>query len=287
MSSKPLDLSLNRVYWKYNKSDTSRFHSIPYMRPIVYAGVELTINKYVNCGNNIKSDLITLAKAFYEQHKNKKIIVALSGGIDSEITAETLYRLNIPFTAISLRLFNGRNDYDLFYAYKYCKDRGILHRIINLSLDEFVNNQLTRAVQSGQFCESLSQAALAYILDHSTKDDVVIFSGHNPDYHEKYGFGWHEDCINLVKYAINTDKNFFTFTSLESIFVHYMHNYDASFPGNKNPAFIYSSFPQLQVRKKMTGWELCNDVHYEYHRLLNKVTWKDTKEPVQVFLHWK
>ena len=58
----------------------------------------------------------------------------MSGGIDSEVCAETFYQLGIPFRVLSLRLFNGQNDFDLVYSAKYCKDRDINYKIISLSI---------------------------------------------------------------------------------------------------------------------------------------------------------
>ena len=86
-------------------------------------------------------------------------------------------------------------------------------------------------------------------------NEILINSGHNPDYCASLGWGWWEDSPNMVKYAINKDKKFMTFTSLEPIFVHYMKNYDGDQPGEKDNKFLYEQYPHLKTRRKMTGWE--------------------------------
>lgn len=274
------DLSLNRVFWKYNNGT--------YMRPSIYEGVEVNCPKYKNKGPSIKDDLFTLSQKFYDLYKKDyKLVVTLSGGIDSEITAETLYQLNIPFRVISLSLFGGKNYFDLLFVKKFCKDRKIDCKFIDLSLNNFVNNVIPKSVEFGQFTDSLSQSALTYLFDYVDDNEILIFSGHNPDHHTTFGWGWWEDSPNLVKYAINKDKNFFTFTSLEPIFMHYTNNYDPTQPGDKDNTFIYNCYPNLQKRTKRTGWETLKSIHYEYSRLLNKPTWKDTNERVQVFIRWK
>ena len=65
-------------------------------------------------------------------------------------------------------------------------------------------------------------------LNHVAPEEILIFSGHNPDFHTKIGIGWQEDSPNMVKYAKNANKNFFTFTSLEPIFCHYAANFDVN-----------------------------------------------------------
>ena len=69
--------------------------------------------------------------------------------------------------------------------------------------------------------------------------------------------------------------------------MHYTNNYDPTQPGDKDNTFIYNCYPNLQKRTKRTGWETLKSIHYEYSRLLNKPTWKDTNERVQVFIRWK
>jgi len=276
-----VSLELNRVYWKYKGNDS-------FMRPKIYEGVEATCPYYTNKGNNIREDMYFLSEKFYKEYRNDyKFVLALSGGIDSELVAETFKRLQIPFRAISLNIFNGRNKYDILHAYYYCKKNNIPHNIISLSLDNFINNTIPKGVELGQFCCSLSQVALTHLFDFVDDNEILIFSGHNPDYHNKKGWGWLEDSPNLVKYAINAKKRFFTFTSLEPIFLHYKANVDLRKRGHKDNSFIYKEYSNLIMRPKYTGWETCADIHYEYSSLLPKVFYKDTEEVVSVFITWK
>ena len=60
-------------------------------------------------------------------------------------------------------------------------------------------------------------------------------------FYPKLGLGWWEDSPNYVKYAINTNQKFMTFTSLEPIFCHYAKNHDSSQPGEKDNTFLYEA----------------------------------------------
>ena len=283
-----LDLSLNRVYWEYLQHRSTPYF---YMRPkngywgseqIPVTGCRVTCPEYKQKNQYFHTDITYLASRFAKKYSDYKFVLALSGGIDSEVTAETFYQLGIPFTAITLRLFNGANDFDIVYSAKYCKDRAIPHRIIKLSEEKFVEKVLPKADKYGQFTHSLSQMALTHLFEFVDEDTILVFSGHNPDVHPIFGWGWWEDSPNLVKYAINANKKFFTFTSLEPIFLHYTDNWDGSQPGEKDNTFLYEAFPALPARIKRTGWEKLQD-HQD--RILLEYR-KKVGHPYQSFITW-
>jgi hypothetical protein len=283
-------LEINRIYWEYDNGD--------WWRPSPYKDAFVNVPRYKNYGPTIRHDLFTLVEKFAERYRKYNFYIALSGGIDSEITAETFYQLGIPFEAVTLRLFNGRNDYDLLYVEEFCKNRSIKSTIIDLDLKTFKDEVIPKATRYGQFTHSLSQIALTYLFETMNDKDILIYSGHNPDIC-KFGVGWWEDSPNMVKYAINTDKNFFTFTSLEPIFMHYLLNYDPNQPGDKDNSFIYKCYPNLKRRTKRTGWEVLGDVVSECEPLLVRPTRPDDIKQIinkrvrylaedwPVFLTWK
>jgi len=278
-----IDLSLNRVYWEYIQNNS-------YLRPDRYfsttaipsIGLRATCPVYSKRSSSLKKDLSDLVIAFAAKHAKYKFVIAMSGGIDSEITAETFHQLGIPFRAVTQRLFDGTNDHDSIYAVKFCRDRKIEHRIISLSFDKLMQETIPKAVLHGQFTHSYSQIALTNIFNYVEDDEILILSGHNPDFHNKIGVGWWEDSPNIIKYAIATNKLFFTFTSLEPIFCHYAANYDSNQPGDKDNTFIYNEYTNLHPRVKMTGWEknhelvgiLTNEIRkYSNYKHQSFITW--------------
>jgi hypothetical protein len=104
-----IDLSLNRVYWEYTQNNS-------YLRPdkfissqtIPSIGVRATVPVYTRRGTSFHNDLTILVREFAKRYSSKYcFVLALSGGIDSEVTAETFYQLGIPFRAVSQRFFDG------------------------------------------------------------------------------------------------------------------------------------------------------------------------------------
>lgn len=253
-----IDLSLNRVYWEYVQNRSYLRPELNYLCSslVPCIGVRATVPIYKKRSKSFKNDLTNLVKAFVQKYPNYNYVLALSGGIDSEVTAETFYELGIPFRAVIQRLFKGANDHDIVYAAKYCQERNIQFKIVDLSLERLTKETIPDAVKHGQFTHSYSQIALTNLFNYiSREDDIIVFSGHNPDFHRQIGIGWWEDSPNIIKYAKAKHYKFFTFTSLEPIFCHYAANYDGDQPGDKNNDFLYEAFPQLTRRVKMTGWE--------------------------------
>jgi len=250
-----IDFSINRTYWMYEKNQSI-------WRPANYdwdfagfhRGVIATVPEYKRRGASLGKDMKALVSRFHAIHQGEYVIT-MSGGIDSELVAETFYQLNIPFRVLIQRILGGANDYDIMYAVKYCKKRSIPFNIIGLSFDKLMKETIPDACMYGEFSASYSQMALTNLYNYVSDSEIIIFSGHNPDFDDTIGVGWSEDSPNLVKQAIAKKKRFFTFTSLEPIFCHYAANYDGNQPGNKDNDFIYKDYPQLPERKKLTGWE--------------------------------
>ena len=280
-----IDLSLNRVYWEYVQNSS-------YLRPknnylcsstIPSIGVRATPKLYKRRSSSFRNDLMALVKAFAAKHSEYEYVLAMSGGIDSEVTAEAFYELKIPFKAVIQRLFKGANDYDIIFAIKYCQNRNIPFKVVDLSLDELCKTTIPDAVKYGQFTHSYSQIALTNLFNHIDREkEILIFSGHNPDFHRQIGIGWWEDSPNLIKYAIAKDYKFFTFTSLEPIFCHYASNFDDTQPGDKNNDFLYEAFPLLKRRIKMTGWEKSGNLVEE---LTDKIR-EESNFNYQSFITW-
>ena len=106
--------------------------------PILGSYVDVTA--YKKHGKNIREDYFNLVSEFAKKYKNYKFVLGMSGGIDSEVCAETFYQLNIPFRVLSLRLFKGQNDFDIIYAAKYCKDRKIEQNISEQNFDKLFSH---------------------------------------------------------------------------------------------------------------------------------------------------
>ena len=273
-------LECNRVYWEYENKSWWRNKDHSWISET--AGVRVCVPEYSRRGSSFKRDLETLVQLFHEHHK-EDYVITMSGGIDSEVTAQAFFNQGIKFRVLILSLFNGMNRGDIIWAVKWCKDHDIEYKIVHLSYDEFMHDTIEDAIESGQFVRSPSQMALTHLFRYVTPYEILIFSGHNPDFLDGVGIGWQEDSPNMVKYAINHRKRFFTFTSLEPIFCWYAANYDRTKAGNKNCGFIHKEYPELKQRTKLTGWEYSTPY---MQSIMDKINTINGDIPFEPFITW-
>lgn len=281
MSLKVLTLECNRTYWEY--SNGSWWRPADFEWGTITDHVTVSVPEYKHRSSKFRYDLSSLALKFHFHHRGDYVIT-MSGGIDSEVTAETFYHLGIRFRVLILSLFDGMNQGDIIWAVKWCKDRDIPYKIIKLSFDEFIENTIQQAIECGQFVRSYSQMALTHLFNYVNPEEIIIFSGHNPDFHDTIGIGWQEDSPNMVKYAINVRKRFFTFTSLEPIFCWYAANYDRTKAGNKDSEFIFCEYKELKRRPKLTGWEFSQPY---ISKILDKINEFNGHIPYEPFITWE
>jgi len=274
-------LECNRVYWKYDDGSWWRPQTHPWGK--ITDGVKVSVPEYKKRTNSFKHDLESLVTQFHRFHKGDYVIT-MSGGIDSEVTAQAFYNQGIKFRVIILSLFDRINSGDIIWAVKWCKDRDIEYKIVTLTFDRFLTETIQQAIECGQFIRSYSQMALTHLFDYISLEEILIFSGHNPDFYENIGIGWQEDSPNMVKYAINVRKRFFTFTSLEPIFCWYAAHYDQNLAGNKNCDFIYKEYKNLKQRPKLTGWEFSQPYVKKIQAKINEF---NSHIPYEPFITWE
>jgi hypothetical protein len=281
MNSEHSTLECNRVYWEYDKGSWWRPTDFTWSKQMS-DGVRVTVPEYSRRSSSFKKDLSRLVFNFHRQHKGDYVIT-MSGGVDSEVTAQAFYDLGVPFRVLILSLFDGINKGDIIWAVKWCKDHDVDYKIVKLSLNQFMNETIQQAIECGQFVRSPSQMALTELFNHISPEEIIIFSGHNPDFHPTIGIGWQEDSPNMVKYAINVRKRFFTFTSLEPIFCWYAAHYDSKKAGNKDSRFIHEAYPTIKRRPKLTGWEFS---HPYLSKIYEKIDSLNSHIAYEPFITW-
>ena len=81
--------------------------------------------------------------AYSLEGANLPVEVLYSGGIDSECVLVSCLQNKIPAIAITMRLmFRGApiNTHDLYYSEKFCRERNIPQRIVDLDIEKFFTN---------------------------------------------------------------------------------------------------------------------------------------------------
>lgn len=73
------------------------------------------------------------ANLLYQQWNNRPLYLAMSGGIDSEFVADTLYRNSIPFTPVILKI-QHHNDAESWFAEHWCYRHSIKPMVLEYNM---------------------------------------------------------------------------------------------------------------------------------------------------------
>jgi len=111
--------------------------------------------------------------------KDGKLYALYSGGIDSEMLLEVFLSQKIDITPVIIKLSPNYNDYDLKYAYQFCKNKNITPLMLDINIDEFI--------QTGEIIKLSEKIGpcpyqMMPIINETLKIDGTVLSGNNEPY---------------------------------------------------------------------------------------------------------
>ncbi len=113
---------------------------------------------------------------FYKKYKSKKIVLCMSGGLDSEVMAESFLKADVPFSVSIWRYKNRLNDYDIKHAIMFCRENKIDYEIEDCNLELFYENKLHVYYGQKYLCNSPQVAVHLYFLEKlSKKVNIALF----------------------------------------------------------------------------------------------------------------
>lgn len=77
---------------------------------------------------------------YISENTQDPLMIAYSGGIDSEIVCRYFLEINVPFKVFTLKYTDGSNDHDTVYADKFCKKYKIQQHIHYQDFDSIYKN---------------------------------------------------------------------------------------------------------------------------------------------------
>jgi hypothetical protein len=133
---------------------------------------------------SFKEECIRAAKLIFleAQSKNKKIVIALSGGLDSEVVARSFLEANVPFEAAILKYLPDLNDHDIQFAFHFCKLNNIKVNQIDIDVFQFYKSSAHRESYELYHCNS-PMFSVHLELCRQFKNDFLIFGGVVPIFH--------------------------------------------------------------------------------------------------------
>ena len=117
------------------------------------------------------------AQYFYDNSILKKIILCLSGGIDSESMCRAFLQAQIPFEVVFLRFIKDLNLFDIKTNIEFCDAKNVKYSFVDLDIIDFYESGKYFEVAKKYECQSPQIAAHLWFLDQI--DGVPCMSG-NP-----------------------------------------------------------------------------------------------------------
>lgn len=89
-----------------------------------------------------RDECIRTARLIKERAGNQTIWISYSGGIDSECVIKSFMEAGIAFKVATTKFKNELNEYDLYFARKFCRENNIKLHEIEIDIEKFLENDL-------------------------------------------------------------------------------------------------------------------------------------------------
>jgi hypothetical protein len=252
-------------------------------------GLEITLHETTRPLIPWREEL-TLA-AQYIAAKNSNLVLALSGGIDSEAMARVFMEADIPFQAVTWRYNTYANIHDIKFAQTFCKTHNIELTIIDVDLNQFQLNDIPRYKTLGYEFTHPAHAIRLLMINWAEENNSTLVAGGGEQLFHEYNnlphIGYNRDQpafydyienhtsnthfplffqqnihilrayqeIDLVKLLLTSPKRYFQNTEINS---------------SIDKMFVYhAEWPQMQRRPKYHGFEksMINPPYTQYQKV--------------------
>lgn len=242
----------------------------------------------------------SVAQELSDMHGNK-LVLLLSGGLDSEVVLHSFLSCGIIPKIVILRYERNLNLHDINYAFRICASRGISPTIIDVNVKDFFSQKLIKFAETTK-CSSPQLNLLMYYAD---KIDGIPVLGTGENYlvrkeGKKEVFDLEESrVVSIYKFFENKNREaipaFFQYTP--EIMISYIQKESvykwvetAKQQGYINSKKIKSSIIaedfDIEPRGKLTGFELMEPLDAEYRAILKNMHLGDNAEQWTPFINY-
>lgn len=201
------------------------------------------------------------AKLMYQQFNDRPLYLALSGGLDSELVANTFVRNNIPFVPLIFNL-GTVNGFESWYAEYWCHQHGLTPLRINVTPDEYTSivKKYLKVIKN---THQTGIVAYLYLADYVRGLGGYYVSGVgdiNQDGNRFY--------TNIVDFSLDVWRpgqhptGFFMYTPELAL------NYIKKFDPNVDEQYNKLSFYQVAPRPKFNWFEILAYQKFQVNQLI-------------------
>jgi hypothetical protein len=201
-----------------------------------------------------------VAEDICNTYKNKKIYLAMSGGIDSEYIAKILVDMKINFIPIILEI-DKWNEIDVWWAYRWCKQNKINPYVLKINLDTLLLSCIDIAKK---YCtkKPVGPVALSFCADIARQNNGILITGtgthelYIPDpimleeaddatLKNKTGYVFNE--ADLLKHILMPDMPFIFFNWNPEITLSYIAARDPNKTTEENRVELFGCLPRPKI----------------------------------------
>lgn len=214
------------------------------------------------------------AEKLWNQTKNVKKTLCMSGGLDSEFAAMIFLSKKLPFT-VAIANWQNTNQFDIAHSIKFCEKNLISYKIYNINLvDFFKSSEFKKYIE-------IVQVDNPYIFPHMFLMDQIpdypILGNGEPDIFDENGYcyvsfkeqpaAWHKFCDEYLHKGCG---GFWEYTP--ELMVSYIHEIAKTIKTNEFNSTQFSKFKSewmykkfsLKKRKKYSGFERFHKNNYDF-----------------------
>ena len=138
---------------------------------------DINIESFPANFNNYFTETCRAAEEIYD-HKQGKLYLLYSGGMDSEYALSIFLSLGMSVTPVIIKLNPGYNAHDFKYATDFCSAKNLVPLIIDIDLEDFVQSGKILDIAKSMKCNIYHRSTTAYAI--SQLGGTVILGDGDP-----------------------------------------------------------------------------------------------------------
>jgi hypothetical protein len=205
--------------------------------------------KFLRKAVRFDSDFLKAAdlacQLFVKRYHQRPLYLALSGGIDSEFVAETMWRNQIPFTPIIMKI-QDFNEVESWYAEYWCQKKKIQPLKVQVTIDQYVRALIKYSkslIKLGNLC----QVPILYLYEYvSNLNGVCIYSAGDINLDHKSG-KFYCNSLDFISDILGLEHPTAFFMYTPELALSYISNFDPVLSEQENKLNFYKVNPRPKI----------------------------------------
>ena len=239
-----------------------------------------------------KEEVQAIARGMVKDAGSRPIIVCASGGTDSELVCRAFYDQGIYFSVLTVEHAAGTNKEDIAHAQRWCRDRGVEHKLVRLDMAEFMSKSIERYIEQGYIAGNVFRYFQLFLLEtvESMGGYAVLGGGGQiyeiandspteKDIYLEYGSGFALP-LQWIKQNGNAHRPYFYYSTSEAVLAYLqipIVDFAVHHPeifAHKINTYLFKRlvsqalWPDLVPRPKMSGYEEIRELRRETEQKL-------------------